>query len=598
MRNDQVFRMFFVSTLSLTTILLGIEAGYSRAEETEGRMTTKWGQSLNPDMVHVEYPRPQLRRSEWLNLNGYWDLSLSENDVTMGKPSKTIPILVPFPIESQLSGVAIHSPAVIYRKSFRIPPAWAKTDRVILHFGAVDWEAVVHVNGKLVGTHHGGYDSFSYDITEALLADADQMLTVTVHDPTEDGSQPCGNQSRRPERGRHTSVTGIWQTVWLEPVPPVSVKQLQMTTDFDAKSISLKVIVENAGDDLVVQAELYDGDNFVVRAFGGANGTLILRIPESGFKPWSPESPNLYQLRVAILDNNKIVDQVGSYAGIRKIEVVQMTNGRNMIFLNGSPYFQKGVVDHGVWPDGLYTAPSEAATRSDLQVAKSFGFNMIRKSEKIEPERWYYLCDTFGMLVWQEFPAARRINTINADATNAESFNTELTAMPGQLQNHPSIVAWLVSLPKGADETQTQLSAEKIHEKDPTRLFSVVSENVAFGNIGDVNMLSGLRQPIQQPQTVQTIGKFGGIDLYAKDHSWQREHWGFREVATTEQLLKEIGNLVDVIAQNVAQHDVSAIVYHQLTDMETETDGLMTYDRKLIKVPDDAIRAFLEKLKL
>ncbi|MCL2346677.1 MAG: hypothetical protein FWC50_00300, partial [Planctomycetaceae bacterium] len=294
----------------------------------------------------------------------------------------------------------------------------------------------------------------------------------------------------------------------------------------------------------------------------------------------------------AILDNNKIVDQVGSYAGIRKIEVVQMTNGRNVIFLNGAPYFQKGVMDQGIWPDGLYTPPSEAAMRSDLQVAKSFGFNMIRKSGKIEPERWYYLCDTFGMLVWQEFPAARRV-----DATSSESFNTELAAMLESLQNHPSIVAWLASLPEGTDKAQTQFSAEKIHKKDPTRLFSVVSENVAFGNIDDVNMLSGLRSPTQQPQTVQTIGKFGGIDLYAREHSWQREHWGYREAATTEQLLQEIGNLTDVIAQYVAQHDVSAVVYHQLTDLEAETDGLMTYDRKLIKVPDDAIRALIEKLK-
>ena len=564
-------------------------------------MLTRWGKNLNPEQVLPEYPRPQMiRNGEWLNLNGYWELEipgrndngLSQIPLGQSAQSQTFPILVPFPIESRLSGLGTHATMVTYRKRFRIPDNWPKNNRILLHFGAVDWEAVVLVNGKHVGTHRGGYDAFSFDITDFLLPDGEQVLVVTVTDPTEQGSQPRGNQSTVKVKGLHTSVTGIWQTVWLEPVPEVSIRQVQITPDFDGKSVKLQVFGENLTENHIVKAEMLNGDEFVTRGFGGTNGAMILRIPENQFKPWSPETPHLYRLNIALLDNNQIIDQVESYTGIRKIEVVPTLNGRATIYLNGMPYFQKGVTMHGMWPDGLYTPPSEEAMRSDLMVARLTGFNMIRKSAKVEPQLWYYLCDAIGMLVWQEMPSG----TINHASATAQ-FDAELGAIVRQLNNHPSLVCWVL-FQQGVGEHNPQFYAEKMQLLDPSRLLSVSSgsDSQPLGNVVDVFMMPELQPMTYQSRQAQTIGRIGGIDLYVKEHSWSTEHWGYSEVSKTPELLAEFQRLTDAIVEYRDQFDAAAAVYHQLVDLEEETTGLMTYDRDLMIVDPGEIKKQLDKL--
>ena len=563
------------------------------SNQDDNTMITRWGKNLNPDQVLPDYPRPQMiRNGEWLNLNGFWELEI--NNRNANRTPETLPILVPFPIESRLSGVGIHQTTVTYRKRFRIPDNWPKNYRILLHFGAVDWETVVHVNGKNIGIHRGGYDAFTFDITDALLTESEQTLVVTVTDPTEQGSQPRGNQSTAKVRGQHTSVTGIWQTVWLEPVPEASIRRVQMTPDFGGKSVKLQVFGENLTENHVVHAELFDGDEFITRGYGGTDGAMILRIPEKQFQPWSPETPQLYRVKIAILENNQIVDLVESYTGIRKIEVVPTPNGRATIYLNGKPYFQKGVTGHGMWPDGLYTAPSEEAMRSDLTVARQWcGFNMIRKTAKVEPDRWYYLCDIMGLLVWQEMPVGN-----NNQASSTAQFDAELRAVVRQLSNHPSVVCWVL-FQQGIGEHNPQYYNEKIQQLDPSRLLCVSSgsDEQAFGNVVDVFMMPDLQPMMSQSQKAQTIGRFGGIDLYDNDQAWSTEHWGYREVYKTTELHAEFQRLTDAIVEYRNQFDVSVAVYHQLVDLEEETDGLVTYNREKMIVLPDEIKKQLEKLE-
>jgi len=591
------------AVLAVTAIVFGyaiLPAQQSNVVHQGGGnvMITRWGKNLNPDQILPEYPRPQMMRNgEWLNLNGFWELEIPDRDSRGASPvqpsqSQTYPILVPFPIESRLSGIATQATAVTYKKRFRVPGNWPKNHRILLHFGAVDWEAVVQVNGKHLGTHRGGYDAFSFDITAALLPNVEQILVVTVTDPTEQGPQPRGNQSTVKIRGQHTSVTGIWQTVWLEPVPEVSIRQVQLTPDFDGKSVKMQIFGENLTANHIVKAELFDGDDLITRGFGGTDGAMILRIPENRFKPWSPENPQLYRITIAILENNQIVDLVESYTGIRKLEIVPLASGRATIYLNGKPYFQKGVSDHGMWPDGLYTAPSEEAMLSDLTVARMFGFNMIRKSAKVEPQLWYYLCDALGLLVWQEIPSGN-----NNHASSTAQFDIELGSIVRQLSSHPSVVCWVL-FQQGVGEHNPQFYADKVQQLDPSRLLCVSSGNdsQALGNIVDVFMMPDLKPMLYQSNQAQTIGRFGGIDLYAEKNSWSIDHWGYSEVGKTTELHDEFQRLTDAIVEYRDQFDVAVAVFHQLVDLEEETTGLMTYNREPMKVLPDVIKVQLEKL--
>ena len=355
----------------------------------------------------------------------------------------------------------------------------------------------------------------------------------------------------------------------------------------------MQVFGENLTENHIVKAELYDGEEVVTRGFGGTDGAMILRIPEKQFKPWSPETPQLYGIRIAILENNQIVDLVETYTGIRKIEVVPFPNGHATIYLNGKPYFQKGVTGHGMWPDGLYTAPAEEAMRSDLMTAKLCGFNTIRKTVKIEPQQWYYLCDTMGLLVWQEMPSGN-----NNQAESAAQFDTELETVVRQLDNHPSVVCWVV-FQQGVGEHNPQFYAGKMQLLVPSRLLCISSgsDSQPFGNVFDRFMIPELQPPAPQSHQAQTIGRFGGIDLYVSDHSWSTGHWGYGEVNGSSELLAEFQRLTDAIVGYRNQFGVSVAVYHQLVDLEEETNGLVTYNREKIIVLPDEIKKQLEKLE-
>ncbi|HYO09172.1 MAG TPA: hypothetical protein VER17_09385, partial [Tepidisphaeraceae bacterium] len=381
-------------------------AGAGEWKPAKAPLMTRFAKDVRPDNVLPEYPRPQMVRSAWLNLNGLWQFAPAGDGVAQPPIGKDLPgqILVPFPVESALSGVGKHSDKVWYRRTVEIPPAW-KGKRVLLHFGAVDYESIVWVNGKEMGRHVGGYDGFSYDVTDALKGDGGaQEIIVGVTDATAE-TQPRGKQVLNPHGIWYTPVTGIWQTVWLEPVAQKSIRRLTITPDVDNRAVKIKV---DAPSGTTVRAEVLDGADIVDAAGfpAGAEGTATVERPDRKPKLWSPEAPFLYGLKVTLSENGEVVDSIESYFGLRKIEVAPDEKGTPRIKLNGKAIMSVGPLDQGWWPDGLYTAPTDEALKYDLDVTQKLGFNTVRKHVKVEPQRWYYHADRMGLLVWQDMPNA------------------------------------------------------------------------------------------------------------------------------------------------------------------------------------------------
>ena len=368
----------------------------------DGPLLTRWAKDVRPDNPLPEYPRPQLVRAEWQNLNGLWQLGFGKvGDAPPVGKTLDRQILVPYPVESALSGVMKHADRLWYRRTFSVPQGWTGR-RVLLHFGAVDWEATAWVNGKELGTHKGGYDGFRFDVTDALKAGGENELIVRVFDPTDAGTQPRGKQVTNPGGIFYTPTTGIWQTVWLEPVAKqASIARLKITADPATNRVEIAPEIDGDPSSLNLEVGLVDGTTSP--PFAGSNGTKScqLQLP-AGAKTWTPESPFLYSLTVRLMKGGQVVDSVGSYFGMRKIEVAKDEKGVNRIKLNGQPIFQVGPLDQGFWPDGLYTAPTDEALRYDVEITKKLGFNMTRKHVKVEPDRWYYWCDKLGLLVWQD----------------------------------------------------------------------------------------------------------------------------------------------------------------------------------------------------
>ncbi len=394
--------------VALISVLLGVNAA-NTAEEwkpVDGPLKTRWAKKVSPDNPLPEYPRPQLRRQRWENLNGLWDYAITEVAAD-AMPASQGRILVPFPIESALSGVGKRvgeTKRLWYRTTFKVPSGW-REERVLLHFGAVDWEAEVTLNGRSLGKHQGGYDGFSFDITDALKP-GEQELTVRVWDPSDAGPQPRGKQVRRPEGIWYTPSTGIWQTVWMEPVPKASLRSLQIVPDVDRSQVRINAVLagETAGARLEATGK---GVETTTSTVAGNTAELTLIVPTPAL--WTPEEPNLYDLRLTLLNaEGKRVDRVDTYFGMRKISLGRDEKGINRILLNNKPYFQMGPLDQGFWPDGLYTAPTDEALKFDIEITKRLGFNMARKHVKVEPDRWYHWCDRLGLLVWQDMPSGDR----------------------------------------------------------------------------------------------------------------------------------------------------------------------------------------------
>ena len=519
-------------------------------------------------------------RDDWLNLNGVWQVQsgFATDPVPVGKKLNG-KIVVPFPVESALSGVKLHFDRLWYRRTFTIPAGWAGR-RTLLHFGAVDYESEVFINGKSVGVHHGGYDPFTYDVTDDLTGSGDQEIIVRVYDPTEFGGQPRGKQTTNPEYIMYTPTTGIWQTVWLEPVAPVSIDNLKIVPDVDRSRLRLVVNTSGPEKGSPVTVVVSDGGAAVKTFEGRADAELEIPIPS--VKPWSPEHPFLYGLQVTMNSGVPSADTVTSYFGMRKIEVGKVGDF-NRILLNGKPVFEEGPLDQGFWPDGLYTAPTDAALRSDIDAIKALGFNMVRKHVKVEPARWYYWADKLGVLVWQDMPSANSylfLQPINAvPPLDKIEFESELRRMIETHWNSPSIVLWTI-FNEGQGQFDTQRLVSVVKELDPSRLVNEASGNDIIG-AGDIDDVHTYPEPaVRSPTPHQALvdGEFGGIGEAVPGHDWQ-QGGGYTNVSTPDDLLYLYAEYMDKVKLFRDGNGLSAVVYTQLTDVEGELNGLLTYDR-------------------
>ncbi|HJM65837.1 MAG: glycoside hydrolase family 2 TIM barrel-domain containing protein [Roseibacillus sp.] len=550
-----------------------------------GTLMTRWGKEVDPENVHREYPRPQMVREDWMNLNGLWQYAIGPRDAL--KPGMEGRILVPFPLESALSGVgktAGRENKLWYRRTFSLPDNW-DGKRVLLNFGAVDWETVVWINRKEVGRHTGGYDAFSFDITEALKEKTrEQEIVVSVWDPTDEGTQPRGKQVRKPHGIWYTPVTGIWQTVWLEAVAPTYIKSLTITPDIDSGEVIVTGNVAGAESNLQVRVQVRDNGRTIGEASGPQNQPIRLQLPNA--EHWSPGNPHLYDLQVTCGQ-----DSVSSYFGMRKISLGRDRNGITRIFLNNKPFFMYGPLDQGWWPDGLYAAPSDEALRYDLEATRKLGFNLVRKHVKVEPLRWYYHCDRMGLLVWQDMPNGGGsprwpLDGVEIERSAGESaqFDREWTAIIRSLYNHPSIVAW-IPFNEAWGQFRTEHWTRRTRKLDPARLIISASGGNDFGNgdIHDIHQYPGPKAPPAESSRAAVLGEYGGLGLPLKGHTWQQEkNWGYRSYGNRQDLQAAYLKLLDPLGDMIRSH-LSAAIYTQTTDVEVEVNGLMTYDREVLK---------------
>ena len=569
----------------------------------DGPLTTRWAKEVSPENVHPEYPRPQMVREAWTSLNGLWDYAIVPKD---GEQPGDFDgrILVPFAAESALSGVM--KPVgpenrLWYRRTFQVPAEWSGK-RILLHFEGVDWETTVWVNGQEVGTHRGGYDPFTFDVSKALKGSGDQELVVSVWDPVDKGTQPRGKQVLEPKGIWYTSVTGIWRTVWLEPIPAASITGLKMVPDVDAGALRLKAETSGAQPTDAVRAVACDGDTVVAKVEAPVGKTMELKLAEPQL--WSPDSPFLYDLQVGLVRDGKVVDEVDSYFGMRKISLGKDENGVLRMMLNGEFVFQYGPLDQGWWPDGLYTAPTDEALRYDLEVLKQLGCNMLRKHVKVEPRRLYYWCDKLGLLVWQDMPngdrhVGREGDDIERTPESAEQFELELRRVIDTLRNHPSIVMW-VPFNEGWGQYATARICELVKKHDPTRLVNQASgwADRGVGDVMDVHRYPGPATPDPEPNRAIVLGEFGGLGLPLEGHLWKQEGaWGYRGYKTREELNQAYLVLLAALRPMVAA-GLSAAVYTQTSDCEIEVNGMMTYDRAVVKMDADRAAEAVRRLML
>ena len=565
-------------------------------------ISTRWASLVSPGKAHPEYPRPQMVRADWLNLNGLWDYALRprQEDRPASFEGK---ILVPFPVESSLSGVGKRvgpEHCVWYRRFFRLPHSWGGK-RILLHFGAVDWEARVWVNGVYLGLHQGGYSPFTLEATAALRPGGDQEILVAAWDPTDAGFQPRGKQVRKPGGIWYTPSTGIWRTVWIEPVPLESIDRLKLTPDLDGKRLLVKVEGRNLLEGCRVEAAAREEGKEIVRTEGLPGKTFSL--PLARPRAWSPASPFLYTLEVVLKRGDRVLDRVGSYFGMRKISLGKDRAGVNRLFLNGKPLFHFGTLDQGFWPDGIYTAPTDEALRYDLEILKKYGFNAVRKHVKIEPDRWYFWCDKLGLMVWQDMPSGDRYiggkdPDIRRVAQSARRFETELKEAVDSLWNHPCLVMW-VPFNEGWGQFDTKRIVSWIENYDPTRLVDCASgwTDRGVGHVHDIHAYPGPACPSLEEKRAAVLGEFGGLGLPLPGHTWLREKsWGYRSFKNRGDLTRAYVNLLSRL-RLLQSSGLAAAIYTQTTDVEIEVNGLMTYDREILKLDvEDALAFHLDRM--
>ncbi len=593
-----ISEMKTLRALALLPLLVPALSCAADWKPADSPLTTPWTAKVTPTNAWREYPRPQLQRTTWTNLNGLWDYAIEPKDA--GRPGRFDgQILVPYPVESALSGVKRPlTPAqrLWYRRTFNLPVV--RGSKLLLHFGGVDWRTEVWVNGTSVGKHEGGYDPFTFDITGALKQ-GEQEIVVAVWDPTDSEVHPRGKQVLVPSGIWYTAVSGIWQTVWLEPVAAAHIEELTMVPDIDGKRLRLTVHASAAGDFIAV-AKLHG--KIAGQVSGPVDSETSLPLP--AMELWSSENPVLYDLDVKL----KSGDAVTSYFGMRKVEVRKDAAGIERIFLNNSPRFLIGPLDQGWWPDGLYTASSDEASRFDIETLKKLGFNMCRKHVKVEPERWYYWCDKLGLMVWQDMPSAMSKShptgikrggdqDVQFTAEEDADFRSELRAMMSHLQNFTSIVGW-VPFNEGWGQHATNNILKMVKQIDPSRLVDGPSgwEDRGYGDMKDMHKYPGPDMYPVMPNRASVLGEFGGLGWPVEGHLWwNKRNWGYRTYHDQATLSAVYEDLADQL-EPLIREGLSAAVYTQTTDVEGEVNGLMTYDRKFIKFDVSKLAAIHTRL--
>jgi len=553
----------------------------------ENPILTKWTSDVDPLKPWMQYPRPDMIRNAWLNLNGLWNYAITRKET---KPEKWDgSILVPYPIESAISGVrkrVSENENLWYKRDFVIPNVW-NNKHILLNFEACDWETKVWVDGKEVGTHRGGYDPFTFDITQSLGNQKHHELLVCVWDPTDKGTQPRGKQVSSPGSIWYTPTTGIWQTVWIEPVNESYISSFRTVTNADNGTIIFKSDVKNATEGSISFKIKKEGKT-IATASGNVNNEITLQIKDPVL--WSPDKPYLYDITIELKKNNKIVDKVKSFTGFRKISIGKTPDSFTRILLNNEFVYQNGPLDQGFWPDGIYTPPTEKAMVYDLLMTKKMGFNMLRKHVKVENRIFYYWCDKLGILVWQDMPSGDKSiggnqPDIEKSKEATEQYEFELKRMIETKYNHPSIIMW-VPFNEGWGQFETGRITRLISDYDTTRLVNSSSgwTDRGTGNINDIHHYPDpVVQPAEEKRAI-VLGEFGGLGLPLKGHTWEQKNWGYRNMDDTLQLLSRYESYFDLIHRFVKKNGLSATIYTQTTDVETETNGLMTYDREINKM--------------
>lgn len=588
----------------ITLCCLAFSLGCANAQwkPAGDKIKTGWSEQVTPDNVLPEYPRPQMERGQWKNLNGEWEYAIRPK----GEVEPTTfdgNILVPFCVESSLSGVQKMVGAkneLWYKRTFSVPANWKKKN-ILLHFGAVDWRADVYVNDIRIGSHEGGYTPFSFDITPYLTGNGEQKLSLRVWDPTNDGPQPRGKQVNNPGSIWYTPVTGIWQTVWLEPVADSHITYVKSIPNLDKKLIDVTVETSTACKSEVVQVQLLEDNRVIATAKGIPGSTVQLSVKEP--RLWSPQDPYLYDMKVTLLKNGKAVDEVKSYTAMRKISYKRDNDGFMRMCLNDEPIYMFGPLDQGWWPDGLYTAPTDEALLFDIKKTKEWGFNMIRKHVKVEPARWYYHCDKEGMLVWQDMPSGERgqrwqpsVYNGGTDSPRSEEskaiYHKEWKEVMDFCMSSPCVVVWVPF-----NEAWGQFDTEKVtawtEKYDHSRLINPASggNHRACGDIFDIHIYPAPKIFLFDPQRVSVIGEYGGIGLPLKEHVWEdnNKNWGYIKFKNSDEVTQEYVKYAEEL-KKLTQKGIAGAVYTQTTDVEGEVNGIMTYDRKVVKINEEALR--------